>query len=107
MLTLALDYTHKSGLAHRDIKAEHCLWHLPANGERGLLKLADFGLAEPARVCSSTEGSTPEYAGGSRAAAGLLMRGIMACCAGQLCTLNLLVPAVSPASRCDAKMCGT
>ena len=46
-LALGLEYIHKSGLIHRDIKHENVLiWVSPENG-KVLMKWADFGLSKP------------------------------------------------------------
>ena len=46
-LAIGLEYIHKSGLIHRDIKHENVLiWVSPKNGEV-LMKWADFGLSKP------------------------------------------------------------
>ena len=46
-LAIGLEYIHKSGLIHRDIKHENVLiWVNPENGEV-LMKWADFGLSKP------------------------------------------------------------
>jgi serine/threonine-protein kinase/endoribonuclease IRE1 len=46
-LALGLEYIHKSGLIHRDIKQENVLiWVNPENGQV-LMKWSDFGLSKP------------------------------------------------------------
>jgi serine/threonine-protein kinase/endoribonuclease IRE1 len=46
-LAIGLEYIHKSGLIHRDIKHENVLiWVDPKNG-KVLMKWADFGLSKP------------------------------------------------------------
>ncbi len=57
-LLRALDYLHRRGVLHLDLKPENVLVAKPEGGERRV-KLIDFGLAEPERRASGCEFQAP------------------------------------------------
>lgn len=62
-ILLAINYMHKQGICHRDIKADNCLFLL--NSSNSPLKVIDFGLAveyiDPS-ISSSNYSRTRTYA---------------------------------------------
>ena len=57
-LLLGLEYLHRNGIAHRDIKGANCLV-----GNDGVIKLADFGNSKQWRPTSKTSGSIQQQSG--------------------------------------------
>lgn len=57
-LLLGLEYLHRNGIAHRDIKGANCLV-----GNDGVIKLADFGNSKQWRPTSKTSGTIQQQSG--------------------------------------------